>query len=48
MVHKGTLNLNPEYQRDVVWPIAKMEGLIQSLFLVSSHYMQYITGLMKI
>lgn len=31
--HQGFLDLNPAYQRDVVWPHAKQQGLISSLFL---------------
>ncbi|WVQ93954.1 hypothetical protein IAU59_001032 [Kwoniella sp. CBS 9459] len=32
-IHFGLIELNPTYQRDVVWPEAKMIGLIQSLML---------------
>ncbi|KAK8844614.1 hypothetical protein IAR55_006461 [Kwoniella newhampshirensis] len=33
LIHMGGVNLNPSYQRDVVWPEAKMIALIQSLML---------------
>ncbi|KAL7421270.1 hypothetical protein Q5752_004155 [Cryptotrichosporon argae] len=33
MIHFAGVDLNPPYQRDVVWPESKMIGLIQSLFL---------------
>ncbi len=36
MIHHGQVDLNPSYQRDVVWPHSKMCGLIESLFLVSA------------
>ncbi|WVF66333.1 hypothetical protein IAT40_001073 [Kwoniella sp. CBS 6097] len=32
-IHFGLIELNPSYQRDVVWPEAKMINLIQSLML---------------
>jgi len=35
MIHMGGVNLNPDYQRDVVWGDQKMIMLIQSLFLVN-------------
>ncbi|KAJ6537252.1 hypothetical protein DFH09DRAFT_1042568 [Mycena vulgaris] len=31
-LHNGDINLDPEYQRDVVWPEAKQIGLIDSIF----------------
>ncbi|WRT63537.1 uncharacterized protein IL334_000442 [Kwoniella shivajii] len=33
MIHQGDVELCPAYQRDVVWPEAKMIALIQSLFM---------------
>ncbi|WVR03288.1 hypothetical protein IAU60_000279 [Kwoniella sp. DSM 27419] len=33
MIHMGGVELNPSYQRDVVWPPLKMISLIQSLML---------------
>lgn len=33
LCHTGQVDLNPSYQREVVWPEQKMIGLIQSLFL---------------
>ncbi|WWD22834.1 hypothetical protein CI109_107328 [Kwoniella shandongensis] len=33
LIHMGGVTLNPSYQRDVVWPEAKMIALIQSLML---------------
>ena len=35
MIHQGSVELEPSYQRDVVWTVTKMMGLIQSFFLVS-------------
>lgn len=32
MIHEGHIDLNPSYQRDVVWPDSKQVGLIDSLF----------------
>ncbi|KAF9485282.1 hypothetical protein BDN70DRAFT_871293 [Pholiota conissans] len=32
MIHEGGIDLNPVYQRDVVWPEHKQIGLIDSLF----------------
>jgi len=32
MIHEGVIDLNPSYQRDVVWPEAKQIGLIDSIF----------------
>ncbi|EKM80113.1 hypothetical protein AGABI1DRAFT_38315 [Agaricus bisporus var. burnettii JB137-S8] len=32
MIHEGQIDLNPSYQRDVVWPDSKQVGLIDSLF----------------
>ncbi|KAF8205051.1 hypothetical protein BJ912DRAFT_20715 [Pholiota molesta] len=32
MIHNGAIDLNPVYQRDVVWTEAKQVGLIDSLF----------------
>ncbi|KAJ7094685.1 hypothetical protein B0H15DRAFT_798834 [Mycena belliarum] len=32
LIHEGTIDLNPPYQRDVVWPVQKQAGLIDSLF----------------
>ncbi|KAJ7609239.1 hypothetical protein DFH06DRAFT_1309027 [Mycena polygramma] len=31
-IHNGDIDLEPEYQRDVVWPEAKQIGLIDSIF----------------
>ncbi|KAJ7228584.1 hypothetical protein GGX14DRAFT_345118, partial [Mycena pura] len=31
LIHEGTIDLNPPYQRDVVWPAAKQALLIDSL-----------------
>ncbi|KII90455.1 hypothetical protein PLICRDRAFT_173870 [Plicaturopsis crispa FD-325 SS-3] len=31
-IHSADINLEPEYQRDVVWPEAKQSGLIDSIF----------------
>ena len=31
-MHSDDIKLDPEYQRDVVWPDAKMIGLIDSVF----------------
>ncbi|KAF8646279.1 hypothetical protein AX16_007288 [Volvariella volvacea WC 439] len=31
-IHNGDINLEPEYQRDVVWPESKQVGLIDSVF----------------
>ncbi|ORX34990.1 hypothetical protein BD324DRAFT_609725 [Kockovaella imperatae] len=33
MIHLGNVDLDPPFQRDVVWSTTKMMGLIQSLFL---------------
>ncbi|WWC85679.1 uncharacterized protein L201_000545 [Kwoniella dendrophila CBS 6074] len=33
MIHTGRVELEPDYQRDVVWTELKMIGLIQSLFM---------------
>ncbi|ORY27368.1 hypothetical protein BCR39DRAFT_538518 [Naematelia encephala] len=33
LIHYGSVELNPAYQRDVVWNMSKMIGLIQSLFM---------------
>ncbi|KAJ7904596.1 hypothetical protein B0H14DRAFT_2327946, partial [Mycena olivaceomarginata] len=32
LIHEGTIDLNPPYQRDVVWPVQKQALLIDSLF----------------
>ncbi|KDQ21471.1 hypothetical protein BOTBODRAFT_25916 [Botryobasidium botryosum FD-172 SS1] len=32
LIHQGLIDLNPDYQRDVVWPESKQIGLIDSLF----------------
>ncbi|KAF8974486.1 hypothetical protein BDZ97DRAFT_1911665 [Flammula alnicola] len=32
MIHEGNIELNPVYQRDVVWPETKQIGLIDSIF----------------
>ncbi|KAF8585948.1 hypothetical protein K439DRAFT_1659991 [Ramaria rubella] len=32
LIHQGAIDLNPPYQRDVVWPEAKQIGLIDSIF----------------
>jgi hypothetical protein len=37
MIQQGDIELNPSYQRDVVWPEVKMIMLIQSLFLVRDY-----------
>ncbi|KAJ7142386.1 hypothetical protein C8R44DRAFT_974158 [Mycena epipterygia] len=31
-IHNGDINLEPEYQREVVWPEAKQIGIIDSIF----------------
>ncbi|KAF9244925.1 hypothetical protein BU15DRAFT_85765 [Melanogaster broomeanus] len=31
-IHEGLIDLNPSYQRDVVWPESKQMGLIDSIF----------------
>ncbi|KLO14629.1 hypothetical protein SCHPADRAFT_850808 [Schizopora paradoxa] len=33
MIHDGEIDVNPEYQRDVVWPAEKQCALIESIFL---------------
>ena len=35
MIHFGQVDLDPAFQRDVVWSSVKMMGLIQSIFMVS-------------
>ncbi|EIW83162.1 hypothetical protein CONPUDRAFT_121609 [Coniophora puteana RWD-64-598 SS2] len=32
LIHQGLIDLNPAYQRDVVWPESKQIGLIDSIF----------------
>ncbi|KAJ7276480.1 hypothetical protein B0H12DRAFT_1249152 [Mycena haematopus] len=32
LIHEGTIDLNPPYQRDIVWPAQKQALLIDSLF----------------
>ncbi|KAI6157621.1 hypothetical protein BKA82DRAFT_995958 [Pisolithus tinctorius] len=32
LIHEGYIDLNPSYQRDVVWPESKQIGLIDSIF----------------
>ncbi|KAF8897611.1 hypothetical protein BD779DRAFT_1432544 [Infundibulicybe gibba] len=32
LIHDGMIDLNPIYQRDVVWPVTKQIGLIDSIF----------------
>ncbi|PPQ98551.1 hypothetical protein CVT24_004042 [Panaeolus cyanescens] len=32
LIHEGFIDLNPPYQREVVWPESKQSGLIDSLF----------------
>ncbi|KAJ6628698.1 hypothetical protein B0H10DRAFT_2160694 [Mycena sp. CBHHK59/15] len=32
LIHEGSIDLNPPYQRDVVWPLQKQINLIDSLF----------------
>ncbi|KAF8514161.1 hypothetical protein JB92DRAFT_3096266 [Gautieria morchelliformis] len=32
LIHQGLIDLNPPYQRDVVWPEVKQIGLIDSIF----------------
>lgn len=32
LIHEGMIDLNPSYQRDVVWPDSKQIGLIDSVF----------------
>ncbi|KAJ7129581.1 hypothetical protein C8R44DRAFT_872833 [Mycena epipterygia] len=32
LIHEGTIDLNPPYQRDIVWPAQKQSLLIDSLF----------------
>ncbi|KAF8663365.1 hypothetical protein AX16_000941 [Volvariella volvacea WC 439] len=32
LIHQGMIDLNPPYQRDVVWPETKQIGLIDSIF----------------
>ncbi|KAF9008994.1 hypothetical protein BDQ17DRAFT_1349335 [Cyathus striatus] len=32
LIHEGVIDLNPSYQRDVVWPETKQIGLIDSIF----------------
>ncbi|EGN99785.1 hypothetical protein SERLA73DRAFT_179998 [Serpula lacrymans var. lacrymans S7.3] len=32
LVHQSVINLNPSYQRDIVWPESKQIGLIDSIF----------------
>ncbi|TFK75833.1 hypothetical protein BDN72DRAFT_831277 [Pluteus cervinus] len=32
LIHDGVIDLNPPYQRDVVWPESKQVGLIDSVF----------------
>ncbi|TFK28924.1 hypothetical protein FA15DRAFT_664562 [Coprinopsis marcescibilis] len=32
MIHQGDIDLNPEYQRDVVWPESKQVNLVDSLW----------------
>ncbi|KAJ6566815.1 hypothetical protein B0H19DRAFT_1258000 [Mycena capillaripes] len=32
-IHKGDIDLDPEYQRDVVWPESKQIGIIESMLL---------------
>ncbi|KAJ7283565.1 hypothetical protein C8J57DRAFT_1217950 [Mycena rebaudengoi] len=33
LIHEGTIDLNPPYQRDVVWPLSKQVRLIDSIYL---------------
>ncbi|PFH52790.1 hypothetical protein AMATHDRAFT_139317 [Amanita thiersii Skay4041] len=32
MIHEGSIDLNPEYQRDIVWPTSKQIKLIDSIY----------------
>lgn len=36
MLSDGHVNLDPVYQRDIVWSVSRQESLIQSLFFVSA------------